>query len=94
MKKATTSLYRDGDGREMKFAIKTLVELDVCITRPSPYQLKIGDINYYPSTGRITLDPAIVHDGRGLDALLDLLEERQNRVGLELSDALFDEEQI
>jgi hypothetical protein len=94
MKKATASLYRDGDGREMKFAIKKLAELEVCIIRPSPYQLKIGDINYYPSTGRITLDPTIVHDGRGLDALLDLLEERQNQVGLDLSDARFGEEQI
>lgn len=48
--------------------------------QPSIFQLKIGEVNYYPSTGTITLDGHVGSDvGKGLDKLIILLRKRRSR---------------
>lgn len=42
----------------------------------SPYHLKYGEFNLWPTSGKITIDPATRHPERGVDAFIELLERR------------------
>lgn len=37
------------------------------------YHLKMGIVNFYPTTGKITIDGEPPHGPKGLDALLEVL---------------------
>ncbi len=54
----------------------------VGFVRTSPYQLKIGDVSFWPGKGTIFVDEADHrHPGTGLDALAALLRQRGHRLG-------------
>ncbi|MBL8577693.1 MAG: hypothetical protein JNK47_10735 [Mesorhizobium sp.] len=67
------SLQNGADTADMVSAIKALQQRGVAVWRPSIYQLKVGDLNYWPDTGRITRDAAPKIARQGLDALLKML---------------------
>jgi hypothetical protein len=62
------------DSPELRKQIAELRGLGYRVLRYTEYQLKIGPVSYYPTTGRIMIDPAIKHPEKGFDALLELLE--------------------
>ena len=50
-------LARPGDRDETRNEIAELLARGFRVRRPHQYQLKIARFNYYPNTGRITIDP-------------------------------------
>lgn len=36
--------------------VKSLDNLGILYQKPTPYQIKVRNINYYPSSGKITID--------------------------------------
>jgi hypothetical protein len=56
--------------------IKQLENRGHWVQQCSPYHLKIGPVNYFWTTGRITTDPDLKHPGKGFEALLALLDKR------------------
>ena len=70
-----TDLFLPADPPEWRHEILELLKRGHRVTRPSPHQVKIGPINYYPSTGTITTDPRNRRLGKGFAALLRLLRE-------------------
>jgi hypothetical protein len=67
-------LARPGDSDETSNEIAELLSRGFRVGRPNQYQLKIARFNYYPNTGRITIDPCHRHSKRGFDALIELLD--------------------
>ena len=62
---------RPNDPQPMKDAIDRLNELRVTFNRPTQYQLKIGDLSYYPGRGTIFRDGSPkAMPKRGLEALV------------------------
>lgn len=57
----------------MTDAIAAIEQVGHRVHRPSPYQLKIGGINFWPNTGKITIDPDRKYPERGLPAVLELI---------------------
>ncbi len=55
------------------------------VIRHSEHHFKIGDINYWPSKGKIVIDPCTKHSEKGFQALLDLLASRR-REGMQVLD--------
>jgi hypothetical protein len=65
---------------EMRDAMDELTGAGIRFARKSPYQLKIGPWNYYPSKGTIHRDgDKKALKARGLRALLDLISDQKNR---------------
>jgi hypothetical protein len=62
------------DLSSVRYEILKLKKLGYKMTRPSRHHLKIGSINYFPSTGTITSDPCYRHTERGFEALLRILD--------------------
>ena len=77
MAKPKMPLYYDDDSPAISMAIKVLLAKKYYIRRPSKFQLKLDDVNFYPTTGKITIDPYTVHNERGLKSLVDLLDNRK-----------------
>ena len=77
-------VIQPNDSPELRQQIAELRGLGYRVLRYTEYQLKIGPISYYPTTGRIMIDPAIKHPEKGFDALLDLLNKtkRPNAIAL------------
>lgn len=75
MGKASNSVKQDQDPPAMVEAIKALEQLGYRVHRPSPYQLKISEFNFWPNTGKITIDPDRKYPERGLEAFLDLIRQ-------------------
>jgi hypothetical protein len=71
MEHLMTQHARPNDPQPMKDAIDTLNELGVTFNRPTQYQLKIGDLSYYPGRGTIFRDggPKAMPE-KGLEALV------------------------
>jgi hypothetical protein len=72
-------LARPGDSEETRNEIAELLSRGFRVGRPHQYQLKIARFNYYPNTGRITIDPCHRHSKRGFDALIELLDAAVSR---------------
>ena len=68
-------LHHDNDSDGMRHAIERIKEEGFMLHRPSPYHLKVGTANFYPTTGKITIDPTVVHPARGVGAYLKLLRK-------------------
>ena len=68
-------LFRPTDPPKWRHEIRELLKRGYRVRRPSPDHVKIGPINYYPSTGTITTDPCNRRLGNGFEALLRLLGE-------------------
>lgn len=81
-KKPKRPLLTEADTPEMHKAVEALKDHGALIARPSEYQLKIGPLNYWPGTGKITMDSGSKITARGLDSLLDMLPRRPHRIRL------------
>jgi hypothetical protein len=80
MKSRTAPLRRAGDSMEMRAAVDQLQSQGVGFIRPTPFQLKIGDINFYPDKGTIYLDDrGKALKERGLPVLLEILARLRER---------------
>jgi hypothetical protein len=80
MPKPLNALRRPTDNAEMRAAINWLEKQGHFVRRPTPWQLKVGCINFYPHTGTIFCDgdsESLPH--RGLAALQELLERDNDR---------------
>jgi hypothetical protein len=55
-KTAAESLTRPGDSDETRRQIAELLARGFRVSRPTHFQLKIADFNYYPAKGTITID--------------------------------------
>lgn len=71
-------LQRDDDGPEMKLAVRTIKSWGYTPLRPNQYQLKIGDLSYYPSNGTILRDGGNKLPEKGLQALRSILDSRKD----------------
>ena len=61
---------------ELEGALLLLAKYRIPFRQPTPAHLKVGPINYYPSTGRVHRDgSACSASGRGLSALERSLRE-------------------
>ena len=49
------------------------------VRRMTRYHVKILEVNYFITTGTITIDPDVRYQYKGFDALLKLLEEKYPR---------------
>jgi hypothetical protein len=80
MRKSLDALRRPADTEEMTAAINWLEKQGHFARRPTPWQLKVGRINFYPHTGTIFCDgdsEPLPH--RGLAAFQKLLERDNDR---------------
>lgn len=76
-------LQSGNDTPDMVSAIKALQKRGVSVWRPSAHQLKVGNLNYWPGTGRITRDAFPKITDQGLDALLEMLPRRPLALDIE-----------
>jgi hypothetical protein len=68
------------DTNEMKIAIDVLNRAFVTCERKTKWQLKIGNLSYYPDKGKICRDgPEKAFRERGLESLLRLVAEDQEK---------------
>lgn len=79
------------DSPKMRAAVDELERRKVDFIRPTPHQLMIDDINFYPNKGTIVVDNNHTLPQRGLEALLKLIESRniipaKNELYIELID--------
>lgn len=80
IKRRTTSrsqglpLQLASDDDAWQAAVTAIVEAGFAPRRPSPTQLKVGPYNYYPSTRRMTQDPCVSFERRGIQSFLALLQ--------------------
>ena len=66
--------------RDMWPVLKKLKELNFWFTVHSPHHLKVGNVNFWPSTGSIVVDGAPeACPERGLDALIRHLDRQQHK---------------
>jgi hypothetical protein len=63
------------DRPTLRREIRELTKRGYKVARPSPHHVKIGPVNYFPSTGTITSDPCYRHPEKGFDSLVRILEE-------------------
>jgi DNA-binding response OmpR family regulator len=67
-------LFRPTDTDDLRAQIRAIVDRSPNVDRLTDHQLKIGNVNYYPGKGTITIDPHHRHPKKGLDALFEVLE--------------------
>ena len=70
------TLFYPDDSPEVCLLIMKLIEDKYYVTRASKHQIKHGKVNYYPSSGVITIEGEGRHTEKGPHALLALLEQR------------------
>ena len=73
------------DSAAVRKQIKELQKRGYRVIRYTEYQLKVGAISYFPSTGTIVIDPRHKHSEKGFDAFLGLLKRSQSPNIIELS---------
>jgi hypothetical protein len=66
----------EDDTFEQRQQITELVDRRYQVSRKTRHHVKILDVNYFITTGTITIDPDIRYKNKGFDALLTLLEEK------------------
>jgi len=67
--------FHKNDTPEQRRQIKELIKLGYPVERKTHAHVKILTVNYFITTGTITIDPCIRHKQKGYDALLKLLRE-------------------
>ncbi|WP_407167920.1 hypothetical protein [Bradyrhizobium sp. ORS 111] len=67
--------YRD-DQDFVRELIWELIKRKRYVRRESKYHIKVRDVNFWPSTGTISIDGEGRHPAKGAQALLALLDER------------------
>jgi hypothetical protein len=69
-------LERDDDTPAMRSFANWAKELRLWYIRPAKYQVKIGDVNYYPDRGTIHVDGESRASERYLDGLEKVLKRK------------------
>src|SRR5688572_6840857 len=67
-------LFLPTDSKEIRLMIKVVQDKGYDVRRPQAHHLKIGPYNFFPTTGKITIDPCTRHPQKGFRAYLELLE--------------------
>lgn len=67
-------LFYPDDPPELYLIVSKLIERKYYVKRPSKHHVKHRAVNYYPSTGTITIDGKGRHAEKGADAFLALVE--------------------
>ncbi len=75
--KSTTAIL-PSDSPDLRKDIQQLEKLGYSVQRCTPHHIKIGPYNWFPSTGKITIDPQSRHPEKGFDAFLRLLDKPKN----------------
>ena len=76
--------FSEYDTPEQRQQIADLENRRYSVSRKTRYHVKILEVNYFITTGTITIDPDIRYKHKGFNALLTLLEEKYPRRPLEL----------
>ena len=71
----SSSPNREGDPQYMTDAIKRFEDACLPVGRPSDYQLKIGGLNFWPSTGTVQIDGQAKQEATGIDEVFRILEK-------------------
>jgi hypothetical protein len=74
MKKDNRPLFLDGDDVRTRKQIELLLERKYDVRRPTQFQIKVGPVNFFPTTGKVTTDPHLKHPQKGFDYFLEVLE--------------------
>jgi hypothetical protein len=72
-------MSEDFSGHDTPEQRRQIIELEnrrYPVSRKTRYHVKILEVNYFITTGTITIDPDIRYKHKGFDALLTLLEEK------------------
>ena len=73
------NIFGPGDPPELRRQLEDLVERGFSVRRPSPWHVKVGPVNFFPTTGRVTTDPNIKHEQRGFDYFLKVINKLQRQ---------------
>lgn len=84
MKKHPRAVALPTDPESMKSAIDAFNQAGLVVTRTSTWQLKCGDLNFWPNTGRMSRDPGQALEERGIEAFIRLVRARDG-VGFSLA---------
>lgn len=76
MKKDARPLFLKGDGDRITKQIRLLLSRKYEVRRPSPFQIKVGPVNFFPTTGKVTTDPYTKHTQNGFDYFLEVIENQ------------------
>lgn len=68
-------LFYPDDAPELYLLISKLIDRKYYVRRPSKHHIKHRALNFYPSTGTITIDGRGRHSEKGPDAFLALVEK-------------------
>lgn len=60
---------------KMAEALAALKQYNIRFDQPSPHQIKVGRFNFYPSSGKITVDGVGKVAEKGLDIFLEALRK-------------------
>lgn len=71
--------FSEHDTPEQRRQITELEKRGYPISRKTRYHVKILEVNYFITTGTITIDPDIRYKHKGFDALIVLLREKYPR---------------
>jgi hypothetical protein len=66
----------------MNEAVKRLKEEGIRFEQKTLYHLKVGDLNFWPSTGKFFRDGGEASDREGLDAFIELVRGPVNKLAL------------
>lgn len=69
------------DPPKLREQIEVLERRGYPVMRCTRYHIKIGDYNWFWSTGKITIDPQTRHPEKGFDAFLRLLPDPMKKGG-------------
>lgn len=69
------NIIRPEDTPELRRQLESLAALGFSVRRPSPWHVKVGPVNFFPTTGRVTTDPNIKHEQRGFDYFLKIIDK-------------------
>lgn len=74
MKRKPERYYLSTDSKIEKDCIARLIEADIVFTRPTQYQMKYREFNFYPKKGTITIDPTTTRKHQTVDDFIDLIK--------------------
>jgi hypothetical protein len=74
MKRKALPLKLDTDSPAMTEAVDAATAINVPLRRTSPHQIKSGQVNFWPSTGKVSVDGTLPIKERGLKTFLALAE--------------------
>jgi hypothetical protein len=69
-------LFYDNDDPEISKLIHHLLSLKYFINRTTQFHIKIGPVNFFPTTGTITIDGEGPSTDKGQESLLSLLAQK------------------